>query len=1313
MRPPSVFQFVFTIAILLGSAFATTAQTQQPTPLSGVNQIAAGNLVTCGLMANATVQCWGYGGSDELGSEVHGIYSASSLPVPITGLSGATETSVGSGQVCAVLSNGTVDCWGTPIYTGGMTTTPTPLGGVSGAISVAVGGGHACALLSGGAVQCWGDEVYGQLGNGVSCPQTADCISVIPVAASGLTGASAIAAGNNHTCALLSNGTAQCWGFNLYGQLGNGTVTTSLPYSFNTPSAVTGLAGAVAIASGEGANHTCALLSNGTVQCWGEDLYGQLGNGTACYQSGCTFSTCPQTPSCTSATPVTVSGVSGATAIAVGAIHSCALLANGTVQCWGDNGGGQLGNGTSGNSNVSPIPVTVSGLSGVIAIAAGAGHTCALLSNKTVECWGDDSSGELGNGIAVSFGNPNISSTPVTVLAGQSGSGPATCNCTLTGNYVNPVAAVDPTNNPQTSPHDKYTVSSVIDNTNQLTSLAVTRNSDGAVVFPTQNLPITTNWGFSPDDDRFVYNFVDVGGLNEVYVYDLASGPPARRLVQASIATSESRIQFSPSGRYFLYTTLVNASTTQLQVYRVQGVATQDLVFQNQFAFSVVPGSGEDNFGAVNWGFSPDNPETSFVYAYLTGQSSFQWNIVNLAANRLVQSQSVTNSSSFWQFDPCGDVIALVTQTSGGSDQIALYDTSTGQALAGSGAIVPSLSITLETTSTGQEVEYSGQIVMLSASTCGQSNTPTGSNVTVTPKDVGSSNSPVDITFSTVTQTGETTVSIGSTGPNPAAPTDFQLGNPPTYYDLSTTASFSGSTTVCINYGGVSFVNETAIRLYHFTNGSWVDVTTSVNTTAKIVCGSTASFSPYALVEPTSPLPGTVTATVGTPQQATINTTFAAALQATVTDTDGNPMSGIVVTFAAPLAGATGTFAGSGSLATATTGTTGAATSPLFTADGLAGSYTITASANGVAPAAFSLTNGSATPMIAWTLSKPITYGTALGASQLDATSSVPGTFLYNPPAATILAAGNQMLSVAFTPTDGTDYTPASATVSINVTPAVLTITANSSSRVYGAANPAFTAWYGGFVNGDSAASLSGALVCATTGTSTSPVGSYPITCSGLSSTNYTISFVPGTLSITSDQLTISANNQSRQYGGANPPFNSVTYSGFVNGDGPASLSGVLSCSTTATASSPAGTYPISCFGLNSTNYTITYVPGQLTITPPPCASSVTASVAVTRSGFSYSPLAKRYAQTLTLTNTAGSTITGPIYVILDNLTSSAALYNTGGSTACAAPTGSPYVSIAGPIGAGANINVMLQFTDPTNAAISYSARFLAGAGQP
>ena len=156
---------------------------------------------------------------------------------------------------------------------------------------------------------------------------------------------------------------------------------------------------------------------------------------------------------------------------------------------------------------------------------------------------------------------------------------------------------------------------------------------------------------------------------------------------------------------------------TELQIYRVQGVARQALVFQTQFAFAVGPGGG-DQFGAVNWGFSPDSPETSFVFAYITGQSTFQWNIVNLAGNRQVQSQSIAAIASFWQYDPCGDVIGLVTQPSGTQDQVSFYDTNTGQALTGSGASIPSLTITLETTSSGQEVAYSGQTQLISASTC-------------------------------------------------------------------------------------------------------------------------------------------------------------------------------------------------------------------------------------------------------------------------------------------------------------------------------------------------------------------------------------------------------------------------------------------------------------------------------------------------------------------------------------------------------------------------------------------------------------------
>jgi hypothetical protein len=294
------------------------------------------------------------------------------------------------------------------------------------------------------------------------------------------------------------------------------------------------------------------------------------------------------------------------------------------------------------------------------------------------------------------------------------------------------------------------------------------------------------------------------------------------------------------------------------------------------------------------------------------------------------------------------------------------------------------------------------------------------------------------------------------------------------------------------------------------------------------------------------------------------------------------------------------------------------------------------------------------------------------------------------------------------------NYTISFPQGTLMVTAAPLTITANNVARAYGAANPPLNnVMTSNFVNGNSLASLNGTLICTTSANSTSPPGAYAIACSGLSSPNYAISYIPGTLTVSADLLTITANNATRAYGAANPPLNRVTYNGFANGDTASALTGTLICTTTATASSPAGPYPISCSGLSSTNYTITYVPGQLTITSPTCASNVTASVAVTRSGFSYSPLSKRYAQTLTLTNTAGSMITGPIYVILDNLTTSAALYNTGGSTACAAPTGSPYVSIAGPIGAGASTNVVLQFTDPTNAAISYTPRFLAGSGQP
>jgi alpha-tubulin suppressor-like RCC1 family protein len=261
------------------------------------------------------------------------------------------------------------------------TTTETP----TSVSAIACGLDHTCAVVSGAAL-CWGSNSDGILGHkGKS--------SLIPIQVTGLESrVTAIAATEDHSCAIV-NGSVKCWGNNYGGQLGNGTDEDS-----SVPVQVTGIEhGATAVATSN-AHSTCAVVDGG-IKCWGDNSYGQLGNNS---KIG-------------SYIPVQVEGLKkGVTAIAAGNSHTCALIESG-VWCWGYNSSGQLGNNDSTRTD-SSVPVTVTGLErGVTAVAAGEGHTCVIIEGGSVKCWGDNSSGQLGNG------NRRNSLVPVQVTGLESG----------------------------------------------------------------------------------------------------------------------------------------------------------------------------------------------------------------------------------------------------------------------------------------------------------------------------------------------------------------------------------------------------------------------------------------------------------------------------------------------------------------------------------------------------------------------------------------------------------------------------------------------------------------------------------------------------------------------------------------------------------------------------------------------------------------------------------------------------------------------------------------------------------------------------
>jgi len=263
--------------------------------------------------------------------------------------------------------------------------------------AVATGTSHTCALLDNMTVKCWGYGAVGAIGSGSTASrgdnsgEMGDALPAVDLG-SGRT-ATMIAIGSNHSCALLDNATVKCWGRSASGQLGyNDTVTRGdgAGEMGNALPAISFAAGRTATAIAAGANHTCALLDNAQVVCWGDNAYGQLGQGNMDNIGDGVGATVATTPTIDMGTGRSV------VAISAGDLHTCALLDNATVKCWGASANGRLGTGDTTDIGDEPnemgdalLPISLGTGVGALAISAGGAHTCVLLNTSAVKCFGN------------------------------------------------------------------------------------------------------------------------------------------------------------------------------------------------------------------------------------------------------------------------------------------------------------------------------------------------------------------------------------------------------------------------------------------------------------------------------------------------------------------------------------------------------------------------------------------------------------------------------------------------------------------------------------------------------------------------------------------------------------------------------------------------------------------------------------------------------------------------------------------------------------------------------------------------------------